>query len=104
MTKLLLDFGNKDITHELVKKAFQIFKFVHDNDKISPELLSLIDSNLKMTLFNQVDQILIGNWRYHLAYFELFLGKYLILLAEKDEATLVILPLMLKGASDPKTS
>jgi len=56
-----------------------------------------------MALLNEVEVIIIQNWRFHLNYFEKFLAPYL-LMTDKDEATLVIFPLYLNAICNPKTS
>jgi hypothetical protein len=58
---------------------------------------------IKKPLLETLEPVIIQNWRHHLNYFDKFLCKYL-LIAEKDEATLVVFPLLLHGLKSPKTS
>ena len=63
----------------------------------------MFDHLIKKPLLETLEPVIIQNWRHHLNFFEKFLSKYL-LIAEKDEATLIVFPLFLHGLKSPKTS
>jgi hypothetical protein len=98
----ILEINNKEILHAFIKNGcYKIFEYIHDfKALINPNLLTQIDSMIKEPVFTKVENMIITSWRYHLSFYEDFLSRYLLNIANKDEATMVVFPLMLKGASD----